>query len=889
MDYMRYNGLSKSVIYQSYIPFTPYKAKLYYPKKNKYFSPKKMSRNEIIAIPKSYRFPLIKLNNSTSLSPIKVLTRSMSSTSSFSSNNYNTLSNISKKTINSKLTNSPNHRSIIQPTYSHRIYSPNSRPNNENIIYNLTSANANNYRNNAKVSVSPTNYNSIAMVRPNSIGYNKNFARVTPINCVNTTNISYSKVPINQSVRIITSKKENPVKKKYYIKSPRYTSNSIPILSTQKVTTYSNPQYTTYSTSQTYSNSTPILSTKQLVTNSNPQKTKISTPQISSSSNPILYTQKVTSNSNPQYTKISTPQITSRSIPILYTQKVTSNSNPQYTTYSTPQISSNSNPILSTKKVTTYSKIQNDNISTPQNYSYYIPIISTQQVTKNLNPKNTTKSTPQISSDSTPILPTQATINLNQQYTTYSTPQISSESIQQNNDNVYNSENKTDNYQIINNNITEDNSYNENYNYDNTNIDVYKASDEIVPGYNDVSQENVTSQENKEIYQEPIETKNNYLINSPNINEEKDRPPVYHSYIHKSPEITYNKNLFSPIQSPLANYETQSFNGDENVNIEEILRLKEENGRMKQKLQDLEYKYQAETAQSNELRIQIQQLSPLKDKLSEIESLKEQLSELNLLKTRINELEAYKQNIEERELNELRQEIDFNYQNEKSQIMNYNQEVETETNTELINTLAEQKNNTQQLDLEKEIEAKKEEFEIMQKTEPLYVKGEILHSIEELTMIITKIKTRRGQLTLNLIYKATADSDRAAMFHKKCDKAKRSIVLIETDDGRRFGGYTSVSWNGKCLNKIDEDSFIFSLDNMKIYESIKGKKAIGCYPKFGPIFLGCQIRIYDEAFKNGGSTFKKGINFHTDEDFVLTGGERLFKVKEIEVYEVIDE
>ena len=297
MDYMRYNGLSKSVIYQSYIPFTPYKAKLYYPKKNKYFSPKKMSRNEIIAIPKSYRFPLIKLNNSTSLSPIKVLTRSMSSTSSFSSNNYNTLSNISKKTINSKLTNSPNHRSIIQPTYSHRIYSPNIRPNNENIIYNLTSANANNYRNNAKVSVSPTNYNSIAMVRPNSIGYNKNFARVTPINCVNTTNISYSKVPINQSVRIITSKKENPVKKKYYIKSPRYTSNSIPILSTQKVTTYSNPQYTTYSTSQTYSNSTPILSTKQLVTNSNPQKTKISTPQISSSSNPILYTQKVTSNS----------------------------------------------------------------------------------------------------------------------------------------------------------------------------------------------------------------------------------------------------------------------------------------------------------------------------------------------------------------------------------------------------------------------------------------------------------------------------------------------------------------------------------------------------------------------------------------------------------------
>ena len=74
---------------------------------------------------------------------------------------------------------------------------------------------------------------------------------------------------------------------------------------------------------------------------------------------------------------------------------------------------------------------------------------------------------------------------------------------------------------------------------------------------------------------------------------------------------------------------------------------------------------------------------------------------------------------------------------------------------------------------------------------------------------------------------------------------------------------------------------------MKVYENINGEKAIGCYPKFGPIFLGCQIRIYDQAFKNGGSTFKKGFNYDTDEDYVLTGGDRLFKIKEIEVYEVI--
>ena len=440
---------------------------------------------------------------------------------------------------------------------------------------------------------------------------------------------------------------------------------------------------------------------------------------------------------------------------------------------------------------------------------------------------------------------------------------------------------------------------NSSYNYfENIDIIENKINDETEIEYNSLSQENGVSQENKEIYQVPIETKNDYLINSSNSNEEILESPVYHSYIHKSPEITYNKNLFSPIQTPLANYETQSFNADENVNIEEMLRLKEENGRMKLKLQNLQNKFESQKAQSNELRIQIQQLSPLREKLSEIDSLKTQLLELNALKDKIKGLEELQFNKEENDLNEpnvdkysyeLEVENDSDEQKEENKKINQNKKFVTETKSDLINSIKKQNKNVRQLEISKELETKKSKIKINEKDEPNNIKGEIFHSIEELKMVISKIKTRRGQLILNLIYKATVDSDRAEIFHKICDKAKRSIVLIETDNGRRFGGYTSVSWKGKCLNKKDSSAFIFSFDKMKIYENISGKKAIGCYPKYGPIFLGCQIRIYDEAFKNGGSTFKKGINFRTDEDFALTGGERLFKIKEIEVYEVIDE
>ena len=140
---------------------------------------------------------------------------------------------------------------------------------------------------------------------------------------------------------------------------------------------------------------------------------------------------------------------------------------------------------------------------------------------------------------------------------------------------------------------------------------------------------------------------------------------------------------------------------------------------------------------------------------------------------------------------------------------------------------------------------------------------------------------------MNLLYKATVDSDKAKAFHDKCDQAQSSLVLVETDKGKRFGGFTSCSWAGECIEKKDEDAFIFSLDKMQVYENIPGEEAIGCYPKFGPIFLGCQIRIYDNAFAKGGTTFEKGLNYNTEEDFELTGGERIFGIKEIEVYEVI--
>ncbi len=142
----------------------------------------------------------------------------------------------------------------------------------------------------------------------------------------------------------------------------------------------------------------------------------------------------------------------------------------------------------------------------------------------------------------------------------------------------------------------------------------------------------------------------------------------------------------------------------------------------------------------------------------------------------------------------------------------------------------------------------------------------------------------------NLVYKAFDIWDKAKDVHEKCDKLNMSLVLIETDKDVRFGGFTTQSWEGHCLKKKDNNAFVFSLETNKIYDIIPNEPAIGCYPKFGPVFFGCQIRIYDNFFTKGGTTCHRGLNYRTTEDYELNNGEQKFLIKDIEVYgiETID-
>ena len=283
---------------------------------------------------------------------------------------------------------------------------------------------------------------------------------------------------------------------------------------------------------------------------------------------------------------------------------------------------------------------------------------------------------------------------------------------------------------------------------------------------------------------------------------------------------------------------------------------------------------------------QIGELNNFKEKIEQMDLVKTQAEEIKQLKSKIAELTSPKKSEEKIDEESLKNKI-----KELEDIkLKHEQEIkDLKQQSAKKSEVKEEKEKEVKVEIKKEAPKIEKKHVFGEKTQKYKVKGDIIHNKDEIELITRKINKVNKKITLNLIYKATVDSDKASAFHEKCDSAKSSLVLVETDEGKRFGGFTTSSWSGDCVDKKDEDAFVFSLDKMKVYPNIPDEDAIGCYPKYGPIFLGCQIRIYDNAFTKGGTTFEKGLNFNTQEDYELTDGNREFKVKEIEVYEVVAE
>ena len=171
---------------------------------------------------------------------------------------------------------------------------------------------------------------------------------------------------------------------------------------------------------------------------------------------------------------------------------------------------------------------------------------------------------------------------------------------------------------------------------------------------------------------------------------------------------------------------------------------------------------------------------------------------------------------------------------------------------------------------------------------------DILESADDYSFIVNILSNlfNTTNITFEQIYKASCFGDNTNAFHSKCDNIKNTLMLIITDDKRRFGGFTSVEWDKSNKYKYDDKAFLFSLDSFEVYYILdKYKdKAINCRENFYAPIFGDDLFIFDGFFSSKlNKTEEKYFDYSKskmiNEEFKLSG-QKYFTITEMEVYKI---
>ena len=136
-----------------------------------------------------------------------------------------------------------------------------------------------------------------------------------------------------------------------------------------------------------------------------------------------------------------------------------------------------------------------------------------------------------------------------------------------------------------------------------------------------------------------------------------------------------------------------------------------------------------------------------------------------------------------------------------------------------------------------------------------------------------------------LLYRLSKDGDSIDTFHKLCDNISPTLVLVETTEGRKFGGYTTCIWCSNKGGKKDGKTFLFSFDEKKMYkkkEESKNERDIYCRKDAGPIFGGNDLYFYQN--------FQKGYSlspyYFLDNNDLAKNPNDDFGIAEIEIFKI---
>jgi len=176
------------------------------------------------------------------------------------------------------------------------------------------------------------------------------------------------------------------------------------------------------------------------------------------------------------------------------------------------------------------------------------------------------------------------------------------------------------------------------------------------------------------------------------------------------------------------------------------------------------------------------------------------------------------------------------------------------------------------------------------------IDSKIINKKEEIELLEKRLssKDQNKKVIFNLLYRASRDGDEPKFYHNKCDGKANTICIIETNKGCKFGGYTEVMISSKGCNYKDPNSFIFSINKLKIYENLKKDNyAVDHSSNWGPIFRNDAFAVWDKNFfsyneHTVGTKIQSNFG-NMDIDYEINNGEQYFSIKELEVFQIIIE
>ena len=170
----------------------------------------------------------------------------------------------------------------------------------------------------------------------------------------------------------------------------------------------------------------------------------------------------------------------------------------------------------------------------------------------------------------------------------------------------------------------------------------------------------------------------------------------------------------------------------------------------------------------------------------------------------------------------------------------------------------------------------------------------IINEKDEFDLIDNRLRYmaqfKNKNISYKLIFRATQDGELSSDLHNKVDGKDKTITIIETTKGLKFGGYIDKKWDDNsgwiC---DDENCFIFSISLKKIYNPIKGERKYFFNSKHGPTFsvFGIKNNLFSKTSLNIKIKDKANERFSGfTEDYELTGGDYEFIAKEIEIFQI---